>query len=180
MNICVYCGSREPKDQEMREVAIGLGKEIAKNGWGLVYGGAKIGMMGLVADACLSGGGEVTGVIPTSLKRAEVAHPDITRMHETQDMHTRKALMESLSDAFIVLPGGFGTMDEFFEILTWRQLGFHQKKIILVNINGYFDGLKEFVNRAQKEDFIRPISKLLFHEATSVKECMNLLHHNAH
>lgn len=175
MNICVYCGSRAPKNEEMRLGAQQLGTEIAKHGWKMVYGGAKIGVMGLVADACLAGGGKVTGVIPTSLKRAEVAHPGITRMHETQDMHTRKALMESLSDAFVVLPGGFGTMDEFFEILTWRQLGFHQKKIILVNVDGYYDGLIQYVNRAMDEDFIRPISKLLFHEVPNIKECINLL-----
>ena len=175
MNICVYCGSRAPKDEEMRAMAIQLGSEIANNNWNLVYGGAKIGMMGLVADACLAGGAEVTGVIPTALKRVEVAHPGITQMHETQDMHTRKALMESISDAFVVLPGGFGTMDEFFEILTWRQLGFHQKKIVLVNINGYYDGLIEFTNRAQNEDFIRPICKLLFHEVKNVQECLNVL-----
>ena len=175
MKICVYCGSREPRDQEIAEVATQLGTIIAKKGWSLVYGGAKIGMMGLVADACLSERGEVIGVIPTGLKRAEVAHPGITHMHETQDMHTRKALMETLSDAFVVLPGGFGTMDEFFEILTWRQLGIHQKKIVLFNKNGYFDGLKAYVQKAQDEDFIRPISTLLYHEVRSIEDCINVL-----
>ena len=175
MNVCVYCGSRTPKNEEISKVAVELGKEIATRKWTLVYGGAKVGIMGLVADACLQQGGKVTGIIPTALKRAEVAHTGITELHETQDMHTRKAMMETLSDAFIILPGGFGTLDEFFEILTWRQLGFHQKKIILMNLDGYYDGLIQYVERAIKEDFIRPANKLLFHEVTSLDECIHLL-----
>ena len=159
-NVCVYCGSRKPLDIEIRS---------------LVYGGGKVGMMGLIADASLSNNGEVIGVIPTHLKRAEVAHTGLTKLHETQDMHTRKALMESLSDAFVVLPGGFGTLDEFFEILTWRQLGIHNKPIILVNINGYFDGLELFTKKAVSEDFIKEEGLELFQIAHSLEECIVVL-----
>lgn len=178
MKVCVYCGSREPQTNEIKEAAIQLGTTIAQKKWSLVYGGAKVGLMGLLADACLNQQGEVIGVIPTNLKRAEVAHPGISQLHETQDMHTRKALMETLSDAFVVLPGGFGTMDEFFEILTWRQLGLHQKKIILVNINGFYDGMMQFFNHAQTLNLIPPMGALLYHEVQTIEECINLLKSN--
>lgn len=174
-NICVYCGSREPKDTELADLATDTGHAIAERGWSVVYGGGRVGMMGLLADAALSRNGEVIGVIPTALKKKEVAHPDITKMHETQDMHTRKALMESHSDAFMILPGGFGTLDEFFEILTWRQLGFHEKPIVMVNGNGYFDGLLNYTRRALEEDFIRQRSLDLFHSCSSVAEAINVL-----
>lgn len=174
-NICVYCGSREPRDKELAELASDAGEAIAGKGWSVVYGGGRVGMMGLLADAALSQNGEVIGVIPTALKKKEVAHPDITKMHETQDMHTRKALMESHSDAFMILPGGFGTLDEFFEILTWRQLGFHEKPIVMINGNGYFDGLLDYASRALSEDFIRQRSLDLFHVCTSVNEAMSIL-----
>ena len=132
-------------------------------------------MMGKLADAALEKDGEVIGVIPTALKRKEVAHPAITKMHETQDLHTRKALMESHSDAFVILPGGLGTLDEFFEILTWRQLGFHNKPIIIVNKEGYFDGLLRFTENAIAQDFIRKDSLRLFDVSNSVDEAMSLL-----
>lgn len=175
--ICVYCGSRTPHTQEITETANQLGGFLGKKNWTLVYGGGKVGMMGLIADATLTAGGEVIGVIPTALKRAEVVHNGLTELHETQDMHTRKALMETLSDAFVVLPGGFGTLDEFFEILTWRQLGIHSKPIILVNKNGYFDGLLAFVDEALKQDFIRPESTHLFEVATDLEKTLELLEH---
>ncbi len=174
-NICVYCGSRKPLNQKISDQAKDLGQGIASRNWTVVYGGGKIGMMGIVADAALQKGGEVIGVIPTHLKKAEVAHPGLTKLHETQDMHTRKALMESLSDSFVVLPGGFGTLDEFFEILTWRQLGIHSKPIFLVNIDGYFDGLLQFVSQAFEEDFIREKSIALFSVVESVEECLEML-----
>lgn len=174
-NVCVYCGSRKPFDNDISETAILLGERIAQNNWGIVYGGGKVGMMGLVADAALQKNGIVTGVIPTHLKKLEVEHTGISKLHETQDMHTRKALMESLSHAFVVLPGGFGTLDEFFEILTWRQLGIHDKEIILVNINGYFDGLEQFVQNALSEDFLKTESTSLFKIANSVDETVEML-----
>ena len=175
--VCVYCGSRKPLTDELSSIAVELGQEIANRNWTLVYGGGKVGMMGLVADATLNSNGEVIGVIPTHLKKAEVVHLGLSKLHETQDMHTRKALMESLSDAFVVLPGGFGTLDEFFEILTWRQLGIHNKPIVVVNVNGYFDGLMEFVDRALEEDFLQHRSVELFNVVTTVDECLEMLEH---
>lgn len=174
-SICVYCGSRKPQTKEINQTAVQLGKEIASRNWALVYGGGKVGMMGLAADSALKSNGDVIGVIPTHLKKAEVVHLGLTKLHETQDMHTRKALMESLSDAFVVLPGGFGTLDEFFEILTWRQLGIHNKPIVLLNINGYFDGLMQFVEQALSEDFIQSKSTRLFKVAATVDECLEML-----
>lgn len=174
-NVCVYCGSRKPLNNSIAELATQFGEQIAQKNWTIVYGGGKVGMMGLVADAALSKQGEVIGVIPTHLKKLEVEHTGITKLHETQDMHTRKALMESLSDLFVVLPGGFGTLDEFFEILTWRQLGIHDKPIIIVNINGYFDGLEMFTKQAVSQDFIREKSLELFKIAYSLDECIEML-----
>lgn len=174
-SICVYCGSRKPQTKEIRQIAVQLGKEIANRSWALVYGGGKVGMMGLVADSALNSNGEVVGIIPTHLKKAEVVHLGLTKLHETQDMHTRKALMESLSDAFVVLPGGFGTLDEFFEILTWRQLGIHNKPIVVINTGGYFNGLMQFVDQALKEDFLREESQELFKVVTTVNECLEML-----
>ena len=173
--ICVYCGSRTPETTEIRDLAIQLGRVIAQKDWTVVYGGGKVGMMGLVADAALKENGEVIGVIPSGLKKAEVEHTGLSSLHVTQDMHTRKALMESLSDAFVVLPGGYGTLDEFFEILTWRQLGIHNKPIVLVNSNNYFDGLEQFVKRALSDNFLKEESTGLFSIAYSLDECMEIL-----
>ncbi|MEQ9308462.1 MAG: TIGR00730 family Rossman fold protein [Balneolaceae bacterium] len=174
-NVCVYCGSRKPLDKTISDLAIQFGERIALNKWTIVYGGGKVGMMGLIADAALSKQGEVIGVIPTHLKKLEVEHTGITKLHETQDMHTRKALMESLSDIFVVFPGGFGTLDEFFEILTWRQLGIHNKPIIIVNINGYFDALESFTEKALSENFVREKSLDLYKIAYSLDECFEML-----
>ncbi len=174
-SICVYCGSRKPQTKEINQIAVQLGKEIAIRNWTLVYGGGKVGMMGLAADSALKSDGEVVGVIPTHLKKAEVVHLGLTKLHETQDMHTRKALMESLSDAFVVLPGGFGTLDEFFEILTWRQLGIHNKPIVVINAKGYFDGLLQFVDQGLQEDFLQEESLELFKVVSTVEECLEML-----
>ncbi len=173
--ICVYCGSRKPVDKQISTLAEQLGSFIARKDWILVYGGGKVGMMGIIADACLEAEGEVIGIIPTALKKAEVVHTGVTTLHETQDMHTRKALMESLSDAFVVLPGGFGTMDEFFEILTWRQLGIHNKPIFLINKNGYYNGLIEFVEKGLDEDFLQERSTSLFTIVPDLEQCIEEL-----
>ena len=174
-NICVYCGSRKGNNPKFPELAKQAGREIAHRDWGVVYGGCKIGMMGELANAALTEGGEVVGVIPTHLKDREVAHKGLTDLHETQDMHTRKALMESLSDAFLVLPGGFGTLDEFFEILTWRQLGLHNKPIFLLNSEGYFDGLVQYTENAVKHEFIHKESLSLFHVCEDLESCFQQL-----
>ncbi len=172
-NICVYCGSRDSTNSNFPKLAQQAGQEIVQRNWGVVYGGGNIGMMGKLADAALDENGRVIGVIPTQLKEAEVAHTGLTVLHETQDMHTRKALMESLSDAFLVLPGGFGTLDEFFEILTWRQLGIHNKPIFLMNEEGYFDGLVQFTEKAIEQGFVRKESLNLFHICPDLDTCLN-------
>ncbi|MEX2602826.1 MAG: TIGR00730 family Rossman fold protein [Gracilimonas sp.] len=174
-NICVYCGSQDSSNPSFPDLARQIGQEISNRNWGIVYGGGKIGMMGQVADSALKKNGQVFGVIPTQLKKAEVAHTGLTDLHETQDMHTRKALMESLSDAFLVLPGGFGTLDEFFEILTWRQLGIHNKPILLLNSEGYFDGLIQFTNNAIEQGFIHKKSLSLFQVCEDTESCMSQL-----
>lgn len=174
-SVCVYCGSREGTNPEFPELADRIGKAIAHRNWGLVYGGGKVGIMGRISDAALAEDGNVIGVIPTALKRAEVAHTGVTEMYETPDMHTRKAKMEQLSDAFLILPGGFGTLDEFFEILTWRQLGIHQKPIIILNTAGYFDGLLDFASNAVSHDFVREESLSLFHVAETYGQCIEML-----
>lgn len=174
-NICVYCGSRKGNNPKFPELAKQAGREIAHRDWGIVYGGGKIGMMGELANAALTEGGDVIGVIPTHLKELEVFHEGLTDLHETQDMHTRKALMESISDAFLVLPGGFGTLDEFFEILTWRQLGLHNKPIFLLNADGYFDGLLQYTQNAVKHEFIHKESLSLFHVCDDLESCFKQL-----
>lgn len=175
LNICVYCGSRIPAEKKFRDLAEQVGSAIANKKWGLVYGGGKVGMMGVISDSVLKENGTVIGIIPTVLKRAEVVHTGVTEIIETPDMHTRKALMEEKSSAFVVLPGGFGTLDEFFEILTWRQLGIHNKPIVLVNAFGYFDGLKSFVDKAVDHDFVRGENLNLFSIVSNVEEAMVVL-----
>ena len=154
--ICVFSGSNFGKREEYRQAARDLGQELVARGLGLVYGGASVGLMGVVADTVLAGGGEVTGVIPRSLVRREIAHKGLTRLHEVDSMHERKALMVDLADGFIALPGGFGTFDELFEITTWAQLGLHTKPIGLLNAAGYFTPLLNMIAHAAAEGFIPP------------------------
>lgn len=173
--ICVYCGSRHSSDPLFPQLAQQTGAEIAKKGWGLVFGGGKVGMMGLLADAALDKGAQVFGVIPSFLKKEEVAHTGLTELFETADMHSRKAKMETLSDAFLILPGGFGTLDEFFEILTWKQLGLHNKPVILLNASGYFDGLIQFTTTAIKHGYIRQKHLDLFSVCNTLEESIAVL-----
>ncbi len=152
--ICVFCGSSSNANQAYFDAARKLGAEIGRRGMTLVYGGAHVGLMGAVADAALAAGGEVTGVIPRALVEKEVAHTGLTELRVVESMHDRKALMNELSDGFITMPGGFGTLDELFETLTWAQLRFHEKPIGLLNVNGYFDALLDFADRAVADGFI--------------------------
>ncbi len=154
-NICVYCGSCPGKRPEYIEAACNLAEQLVKNDIGLVYGGASIGVMGAVADAVLNAGGRVTGIIPEALAEKEVLHTGVTELKIVDSMHERKALMAELSDGFIALPGGLGTLEELFEILTWAQLGLHQKPCVLLNINGYYDGLAAFIDHAIEEQFVK-------------------------
>ena len=153
--VCVYCGSREGSRPAYAQAARDLGAALVRRGIGLVYGGGRIGLMGVVADAVLAEGGSVTGVIPRALVSKEVAHLDLKDLRIVGSMHERKALMAELSDAFIALPGGFGTFEEMFEVLTWAQLRFHQKPCGLLNVEGFYDGLLSFLDHAVAEDFIR-------------------------
>ncbi len=175
LSICVYCGSRTPENPNFVNLARQTGEKIAVKNWQLVYGGGKVGMMGLIANAALKNNGTVIGIIPTALKKAEIVHTGVTEVIETPDMHTRKALMEKRSDAFIVLPGGFGTLDEFFEILTWRQLGIHNKPIILINSESYFDGLLSFVDTSIAHNFVKEANRSLFHVASDLEEASFIL-----
>jgi uncharacterized protein (TIGR00730 family) len=153
--ICVFAGSSAGIRPEYLAAAADLGRVLAERGIGLVYGGARVGLMGAVADAVLAGAGSVTGVIPRALVEKEVAHSGLTDLRVVTSMHERKALMADLSDGFIALPGGWGTLDEFFEILTWAQLGIHRKPCGLVNVLGYFERLLSFLDHSVEQGFVR-------------------------
>ena len=154
--ILVFCGSSPGRLPAYVEAATALGGELASRRLGLVYGGAQIGIMGAVADAVLAGGGEVIGVIPRVLVDKEVAHPGLTDLRIVETMHQRKALMESLADGVIALPGGFGTLEELFEIVTWAQLGIHTKPVGLLNVAAYWSRLLAFIDHMVAERFLRP------------------------
>lgn len=153
-SICVFCGSSPGNDPEFITEAESVGKYFAENGIRLVYGGGRLGLMGAVADAVMHNGGEVIGIIPQNLDRREVANRDITELRVVNTMHERKALMAELSDGFIALPGGFGTFEEFCEVITWTQLGIHNKPCGLLNVKGYYDGLIEVFDTAVASGFV--------------------------
>jgi uncharacterized protein (TIGR00730 family) len=154
MRVCVFCGSSMGLSPVYAEAATALGKELAQRGIGLVYGGASVGTMGAVADAALAAGGEVIGVIPEALSQVEIAHAGLTELHVVPDMHQRKAKMAALSDAFLALPGGAGTLEELFEVWTWAQLGLHTKPIGLVDVAGYYAPLMSFAEHMVTEGFL--------------------------
>ncbi|GGA52974.1 cytokinin riboside 5'-monophosphate phosphoribohydrolase [Kroppenstedtia guangzhouensis] len=154
-NICVFCGSNPGSNPDYMEGAKKLGIALAEAGITLVYGGARVGLMGAVADTVLAHGGEVIGVIPKSLVDREIAHTGLTDLHIVGSMHERKALMSELADGFIALPGGSGTLEEFFEVFTWAQLGHHQKPCGLLNLNGYFTPLLQFIDHTIGEGFMK-------------------------
>jgi uncharacterized protein (TIGR00730 family) len=158
---CVFCGSSRGFSPVYVEAAQELGRTLAKNRIGLVYGGAHVGMMGALADAALAAGGHVTGVIPESLVAREIAHTQLSDLRIVSTMHQRKALMADLSDAFIALPGGFGTLDEFCEVLTWSQLGIHAKPCGLLNIAGYYDPLLALFDRAVHDGLLKPANRAM-------------------
>jgi uncharacterized protein (TIGR00730 family) len=159
--ICVFCGSNAGARSEYAEAARALAAVLVERKLGIVYGGGNVGLMGVLADAALGRGGEVIGVIPRKLVDKEVAHRGVTELRIVETMHERKALMNDLSDAFLALPGGFGTLDEFFEVLTWSQLGFHGKPCALLNVAGYYDGMLAMLDHAVTERFLRPAHREL-------------------
>lgn len=152
--ICLFCGAMPGADQGFSLATVRMGQELVQAGYELVYGGGKVGLMGVLADAVLAEGGKAIGVIPESLVAKELAHKGLTELHIVKTMHERKALMERLSDGFIALPGGFGTLDELCEILTWSQLGMHEKPVAMLNAGGFFDKLIDFFDHSSKSGFI--------------------------
>ena len=153
--VCVFAGSSAGAQPEYGVAAQALGHALGERGLGVVYGGARVGLMGVMADAALAAGGDVIGVIPSALVAKEIAHRGLTDLRVVESMHERKALMADLSDAFIALPGGWGTLEEFFEVLTWGQLGLHHKPCGLLNAHGYFDRLLSFLDHTVEQGFVR-------------------------
>ena len=154
-SVCVFCGSNFGARESYAQAATAMGQSLARRGLNLVYGGAKVGLMGTLADAALAAGGTVTGVIPGALVAREIAHAGLTDLRTVASMHERKKLMADLSDAFVALPGGAGTLEEFFEVWTWAQLGHHRKPVAILNVDGFFDPLLVFVDRQRDEQFMR-------------------------
>jgi len=153
--LCVYCGSSPGTDPAFADAARAVGTLIGREGWQLVYGGGRAGLMGLVADAALAAGAPVVGVIPESLMARELGHPGLTELHVVETMHQRKTMMAERADAFVALPGGIGTFEELFEVWTWRQLGYHDKPVGLLNVAGYYDALLAFLDQATDKGFMR-------------------------
>ena len=160
--VAVFCGSRVGTDPAWRAAADALGRGLASNGIRLIYGGGRVGLMGAVADGALAGGGAVTGIIPDFLRTREVAHPGVSDLVVTQSMHQRKALMFEHADAFVTLPGGLGTLDETVEIITWRQLGQHDRPVLIANINGWAEGLLALLNGFVSDGFADPSARALY------------------
>jgi len=173
--VAVYCGSAFGNDPAFLEEARALGVALAAAGLGLVYGGASVGLMGAVADAALAGGAEVIGVLPDVLAGKEIAHAGLTRLELVSTMHERKARMAELADAFLVLPGGYGTLEELLEVVTWAQLRLHAKPCILVNTAGYWDGFLAFLDSAVAAGFLKPANRELMRVAASAAEAVSLL-----
>lgn len=176
--LCVFCGASNGNSDRYLNQARQVGEILVSQKIGLVFGGGKVGIMGAIANSVLKNGGEVTGVIPKSLVSAEVAHHEITKLHIVDDMHSRKKLMYDLSDAFLVLPGGMGTLDEMFEILTWSQLGLHKKNIYILNEFGFYDSLLHYIEHSHNEGFIKKEHLQLINEIKKVEDVLNIKYSN--
>jgi uncharacterized protein (TIGR00730 family) len=174
-NIAVFCASADGAHPAYRAAAVGLGRALAQRHIGLVYGGAKVGLMQAVAEAALAAGGRVIGVIPTVLVDLEVAHEGLSELHITDTMHTRKALIGQHADAFIALPGGFGTFEELFEVLAWQTLKLHAKPILLLNVNGFYDKLLAFLDHCVDQGMLKPGNRCIVLVAHTVDEALRLL-----
>lgn len=172
MKICVYCGSSDGHDPTILKMAEDFGRELVNRNIGLVYGGSSLGVMGTLADAVMEYGGQVTGVIPGNLFSKEVAHTGITELITVADMHERKFTMADLSDAFVALPGGFGTMEELFEIITWNQIGIIEKPVTLLNWNGFYTPLLDMIHHAAEAGFIKQENIEILQTAETVDECI--------
>jgi hypothetical protein len=174
-SVCVFSGSSPGADPGYGAAATELGRRLAERGIELVYGGAQVGLMGLVADAALAAGGRVTGVIPQSLVDREIAHPGLSDLRVVDSMHERKAAMAELADAFVALPGGVGTLEELFEVYTWNQLGLHAKPLGLFNVRGYFDGLARFLDHATAQRFVTPQHRAMLLVSDDLDELLDRL-----
>ena len=175
MKVAVYLGSRTGKGDTYVNAAKNLGEQLAQNGHTIIYGGSTIGMMGELADAALTLGGKVIGIMPTHLVAREVAHNGLTELYEVDTMHTRKFKMAELAEAFVAMPGGCGTLDEFFEIFTWAQINLHTKPVILLNINGFYNALLEHFDKMIEEGFVPEAHRALVKVARNVEEVLELL-----
>jgi len=174
-SICVFCGANFNGDPLLKQAIDELAEIMVNQHITLVYGGGKVGVMGMMADAIISKGGKAEGVIPQFLMTEEIAHPGLTKLHVVETMHARKQLMSDLSDGFITLPGGLGTMDEFFEVLTWLQLGLHNKPVAILNVNGYYDLLLKQIDVMVEQKFLKPVNRELILSATSAIELVDLM-----
>lgn len=179
-SVCVYCGSSNKADQPFKEAAVELGQAIAKEQWTVVYGGGRVGLMGLTADSALNAGGRVVGIIPHHIQAREVQHCGLTELHVVETMHVRKQMMVDRSDAFIVLAGGLGTLDEFFELLTWKQLGLHDKPIVVVNIKNYWTQLLAAIQHIADEKFMREEDLKLFQVVEKVSDAIHVIKNAPH
>ncbi len=173
LSLCVYCGSRDGLDPAHLAAAREVGRQIGQRGWRLVYGGGHTGLMGAVADAALAAGAEVIGIIPDRLIERELGHGGVTELQVVGSMHERKHKMAEQSDAFIALPGGIGTMEEIFEVWTWRQLGYHHKALGLLNVGGYYDDLLRFIERSEDSGFLWPDVKALLQVDTDIARLLD-------
>jgi len=169
-SIVVFCGSSYGNEISFKDIAYELGKELAERNIKLVYGGANVGLMGTIADAVLHNGGEVIGVLPNFLKGKEIAHQNLTELIIVETMHQRKTKMNEFSDGVIALPGGFGTLEEFFEMLTWAQLGLHKKPVAILNVNGFFDSLIDFVQIMVEKGFLKEINQKMLITSKNIED----------
>ncbi|MDZ7718076.1 MAG: TIGR00730 family Rossman fold protein [Balneolaceae bacterium] len=172
MNICVYCGSSTGNNKAIEEQAILLGELMCQKGHNLVYGGASRGIMGVLADSVMQNGGEVVGVIPKNLFKDEIAHQGISKLITVDGMHQRKSIMADRADAFLALPGGFGTLEELFEIITWNQIGLIDKPVVVYNFNGYFNSLIKMIDHAVDTGFINPENRNILQIAETLEDCL--------
>ncbi len=171
--LCVFCGSSPGARPAYRDVAADLGRSLARSGLGLVFGGSKVGLMGVVADAVLEAGGEAVGIIPRALEKKELAHTGLTELRVVSSMHERKQQMADLADGFIALPGGMGTIEELTEVLTWAQLGLHRKPCGLLNVEGYYDRFIGFLDHAVAERFVTPAHRSMIVVASTPGELID-------
>lgn len=174
-SVCVYCGSSNTSNPAYDAPTIELGQSIATQGLTLVYGGGNPGLMGKVSDSCLKAGGKVIGIIPDHIRQMEPQHQDLTELHVVDNMHIRKQMMAERADAFVIMPGGFGTLDEAFEILTWKYLGIHNLPIIIANIDGFWNPLLALIDHMRENGFVREAHMSAFTVAKDISEIMKIL-----